>query len=271
MPAEPGGVPRAAAAAWERVNMGNFEKLSVLVIVVIIVMILVVALYTWSDNPGDSAGGEPPVARNDIVAVDPATPSNPPSTPHESPFKEWDDEFGAGGKSTDPNKVEEPKIPDLPPVPEPDPEPKSDPADKPVPAVQENWMYTVKPGDTLTEIAERELGTWRRYTEILKLNPDVKAETIREGMTLRMPPKGAAPTVAEKTPGATPTPGSSSAPGGTITPGDWYVIQRGDRLSRIAKRAYKSIDRWPELWARNLSVISDPDEPPVGARIFIPK
>ena len=33
--------------------MGNFEKLSVLVIVVIIVMILVVALYTWGDS-GDT-------------------------------------------------------------------------------------------------------------------------------------------------------------------------------------------------------------------------
>src|SRR5204863_4755305 len=35
--------------------MGNFEKLSVLVIVVIIVMILVVALYTWTDNPDAAA------------------------------------------------------------------------------------------------------------------------------------------------------------------------------------------------------------------------
>ena len=34
--------------------MGNFEKLSVLVIVVIIVMILVVALYTWQDNGDES-------------------------------------------------------------------------------------------------------------------------------------------------------------------------------------------------------------------------
>ena len=42
--------------------MGNFEKLSVLVIVVIIVMILVVALYTWTDNP-DSSGANSTFAR----------------------------------------------------------------------------------------------------------------------------------------------------------------------------------------------------------------
>ena len=38
--------------------MGNFEKLSVLVIGVIIVMILVVALYTWTDNPATEAIGD---------------------------------------------------------------------------------------------------------------------------------------------------------------------------------------------------------------------
>ena len=36
--------------------MGNFEKLSVLVIVVIIVMILVVALYTWSGSTEGEKG-----------------------------------------------------------------------------------------------------------------------------------------------------------------------------------------------------------------------
>ena len=41
--------------------MGNFEKLSVLVIVVIIVMILVVAIYVRTDNPDQSATtGTPP-------------------------------------------------------------------------------------------------------------------------------------------------------------------------------------------------------------------
>ena len=35
--------------------MGNFEKLSVVVIVVIIVMILVVALHTWTDRPDASS------------------------------------------------------------------------------------------------------------------------------------------------------------------------------------------------------------------------
>ena len=129
-------------------------------------------------------------------------------------------------------------------------------------------MYTVKPGDTLTEIAERELGTWKRYKEILKLNPGVKAETIVGGDTLKMPPRARASSI--KTAGKT----SSTAParrGGKITVGEYYVIRSGDRLSRISKNAYGTIDRWPELWARNLSVIDDPDDPPVGAKIFVPK
>lgn len=58
------------------------------------------------------------------------------------------------------------------------------PADLPAPR-----SYTIAPGDTLSGIAERELGSHRRYHDIFEANRDVLAspDAIRVGMTLRMP------------------------------------------------------------------------------------
>ncbi len=47
--------------------------------------------------------------------------------------------------------------------------------------------YTVKKGDTLSEIAMNQLGTMKRANEIVKLNNLKDAGDIRVGMTLKMP------------------------------------------------------------------------------------
>ncbi len=47
--------------------------------------------------------------------------------------------------------------------------------------------YTVKKGDTLSEISMKELGTMKRASEIVKLNNLKDAGDIRIGMTLKMP------------------------------------------------------------------------------------
>ena len=72
--------------------MGNFEKLSVLVIGVIIVMILVVALYTWTDDPAAEetadagiVGGTGVIANTprdqDVKDADPWGPWEPTGDP----------------------------------------------------------------------------------------------------------------------------------------------------------------------------------------------
>ena len=49
--------------------------------------------------------------------------------------------------------------------------------------------YTVSPGDTLSGIAERELGSHRRYHTIFEANRDTleSPDALRVGMTLRIP------------------------------------------------------------------------------------
>lgn len=49
--------------------------------------------------------------------------------------------------------------------------------------------YTVQAGDTLGKIAQKLLGDSNRYTEILKLNPQIKnANMIQVGQVLNVPP-----------------------------------------------------------------------------------
>ncbi len=50
-------------------------------------------------------------------------------------------------------------------------------------------VYTVKPGDTLGEIAYKLLGTSKRANEIVELNEIESADTIFVGMTLKIPAK----------------------------------------------------------------------------------
>lgn len=51
------------------------------------------------------------------------------------------------------------------------------------------WLYRVRKDNTLSKIAERELGTLHRYGEILALNPGVKPRALTLGSVLRMPPR----------------------------------------------------------------------------------
>lgn len=57
------------------------------------------------------------------------------------------------------------------------------------PATTAGRTYTVKKGDTLGQISQRELGTSKRVEEIVKLNKLKSASSIREGMKLTLPAK----------------------------------------------------------------------------------
>jgi hypothetical protein len=89
--------------------------------------------------------------------------------------------------------------PSLPPAPEPDL--------APVAAAGER-THVVKPGDTLTSIAARYLGSTSRFGDVFDLNRDrlARPDDLRVGMTLRIPTTGPAaePTRPESEKPATP-------------------------------------------------------------------
>jgi LysM repeat protein len=54
------------------------------------------------------------------------------------------------------------------------------------------WVVHVERGDTLSEIAQRHLGTAKRTAEVVRLNPRVNAKALRVGQPIVLPPKNTA-------------------------------------------------------------------------------
>jgi nucleoid-associated protein YgaU len=117
---------------------------------------------------------------------------------------------------------------------------------------------TVRSGDTLGEIAARELGASSRWTEIQTLNGNLDPKKLRAGMTLLLPAGR----------GVAAAPDAARAPhpkaGGRAT----YTVRGGDTLSRIAARELGDGDRWAEI--RDLNPGLDPRSLKVGAKLVLP-
>ncbi len=109
--------------------------------------------------------------------------------------------------------------------------------------------YTVRRGDTLSGIAEEQLGDADRWPEIFALNRDVIEDPnkIFPGQVLTLPdetPSGPPPRV--------------------------YTVRRGDTLSGIARKQLGDASRWPEIFELNRDVIDDPDQIFPGQVLLIP-
>ncbi len=143
--------------------------------------------------------------------------------------------------------------------------------------------YVVRASDTLSEIAERELGTQRRWTEILALNPGISPTQLRAGQKIALPAKanaakaGAAPAAsgppkeALATPvvaKSAPKPASSEKRPPPAGKPRTYRVQKGDSLWRIADRALGDGGRWKEIVALNPKI--DPDRLVAGQELVLP-
>ena len=97
--------------------------------------------------------------------------------------------------------------------------------------------YTIQSGDTLSGIAQQQLGDANRWPEIFLLNRSIRhPDRISPGQVLTLP---------------VDTP--------TQPPPRLYIVRRGDTLSGIAQRELGDASRWPEILERNRDVISNPD------------
>ena len=130
--------------------------------------------------------------------------------------------------------------------------------------------YTIRPGDTLSQIAQRELGTKNRWRELLELNPGIDPAKLPVGTKIRLTGAGASKPVATpqktepKLAAAKPSPASTPSPAG----GRSYSVRSGDTLSQIAQRELGSKDRWRELVELNPGL--DPAKLHVGTSIRLP-
>ena len=133
----------------------------------------------------------------------------------------------------------------------------------PTPAAPRSRTYTVRGGDNLTRIAERQLGDGKRWRELLEANADQlkRPEDLRAGMTLKLP--GEASTAAAP-PAATTRPATPSTASRT------YTVRAGDNLSRIARSELGDDDRWRELFEANADQLSSPNDLYAGQVLKLP-
>jgi len=148
-------------------------------------------------------------------------------------------------------------------------------------------MKTIKvePGDSLSAISSRTLGSIRHMQLIIDANRDQiqDADDIKAGMTLRIPPAPAAPPVAPgngagrtATPPATPTlprtPSVPTAPGASTTTivARVHKVQPRDTFSSIARSRLGSDRRWREIFELNRDKVANPDALREGLVLVLP-
>jgi nucleoid-associated protein YgaU len=110
--------------------------------------------------------------------------------------------------------------------------------------------YKVKQGDTLSGIAQKQLGKADRWPEIFVLNRAKirHRDLLTPGQVLTLP-------------GATP-----------VTPKpELYKVKKGDTLSLIAEKKLGDANRWPEIARLNRDIVPDPDEIVPGLVLVIVK
>ena len=123
--------------------------------------------------------------------------------------------------------------------------------------------YTVQPGDTLSEISFKTLGTSKRWREIQALNGNLDPSQLSVDMVLRLPSgatgTGTGAVAVREAAAATST---SSASRGT------YIVRKGDVLSQIAQDQLGGASRWREIAQLNPTI--DPNRLMEGAELRMP-
>ena len=114
----------------------------------------------------------------------------------------------------------------------------------------------VREGDTLAGIAESQLGSEARWSEIASLNGLDPDAWLRIGQELMLPQKTAA---------AAPEP-TLPIPADAVT----HVVQEGETLSDIAAAYLGSALRWDTIFEANRERLSSPDRVRAGMTIVIP-
>jgi nucleoid-associated protein YgaU len=119
-------------------------------------------------------------------------------------------------------------------------------------------IYTVLEGETLGEIASRELGSYRMWREIAALNNIADPSRMMPGRVLRMPTSKASTSPVPVTPEVT-------IPTGTKV----HIVEEGDTLSSIAGMYYDNVNKYGIIQNANPAI--NPNRLKIGQKILIPR
>lgn len=116
--------------------------------------------------------------------------------------------------------------------------------------------YVVRPGDTMSSIAEIWFGDPVKWDLIARANPLADAGRLTVGQELRLPPRDAKR--------------DEITPQGQAVP-THYTVRSGDTLSGIAKAVYGDPDQWWLIYESNrVAIGEDPSTLEVGMQLRIP-
>ncbi|MEC7724173.1 MAG: LysM domain-containing protein [Planctomycetota bacterium] len=243
--------------------MGQLEKYGLYVMCLVIFLILGVTLWGEPASAQRAAAGVAAInaddgpARADVeeASFSPRTSSldkllGPDERPSRAPTRASE----LSSLLADP-----PATPPAPVV-EPAPAPKVDPAPAPKPApVAKRVRYTVKRGDSLSLIAQKQCGTVKMKGKILALNPKIKDENdIREGQELILPVGDGAGAVGAKSANKVVASGAYRD----------HKVRKGENMESIARKMLGSTARWKEIRKMNPNV--DPHRMRIGSTLKIP-
>jgi LysM repeat protein len=123
-------------------------------------------------------------------------------------------------------------------------------------ALLDRW--TVGQGETLSEIAQKALGSSNRWREIVAINSGIDPDRLKVGAVLKLPPRGT---------GGETRRSSATQPSKATT----HVVQAGETLSSIAKRYLGSVNAWRGVFDANSKALhGDPNRLVVGMTLVIP-
>lgn len=249
--------------------MGQLEKYGLYVLCLVIFLILGVAIWgepTPSHASGPATGvvgldlSEPGKKDNlplkEIVASDELIHDIFNSSGGGSGDKSKTKAKGNDDKSKTQTKPEAAKT-DAKDKPAVDPKPAS-----PATGDDKRWTYTVKDGDLLGTIAQKQLGSTRYVDEIQKLNPGLDPRRIHEGDKLVMPSK------AELGAGGGAKAASPHADAKAVAGTKSYTVRDGDTYEAIAVKLFKSKARVDDIAKLNPGL--DPRKLHPGKDIVVP-
>ena len=133
------------------------------------------------------------------------------------------------------------------------------------PKAEQPRIYTIQPHDTLSEIAQEQLGSQRRMQEILDANPGLDVKHLVPGETLVLPGKKTAVVSAQ---GKKSAGQAAEANAGART----HTVSGGDSLWSLAEKYYGKGYKVDRIVSANPTLLSDKNTVlKIGWVLVIPK
>lgn len=125
-------------------------------------------------------------------------------------------------------------------------------------------IHTIRKSDSLPSLAMKYYGTTDKeyINRIREKNPALKYGGFKEGVKLIIPPTDEMIANASQ---------SVATVESTPNTEQYYTVQSGDTLSRIAKKIYRNQGRWRAIYQANRDTMSSPNQLRIGMKLRLPK